>query len=149
MIRSRTDADLAACVVLLRAVHESAGYPVNWPADPPGWLNPPGALGCWVVTAGGALAGHVAVTATHGRASVERLFIDPRQGGRGLGRQLLTHALQVAASGGLPLELEVADNCEAAIRLYRRAGWQELGREPIGWGGTRASAVVRFAAPPS
>ncbi|ADB30002.1 GCN5-related N-acetyltransferase [Kribbella flavida DSM 17836] len=149
MIRPRTDADLVSCVVLLRNVHESAGYPVNWPADPKQWLTPPDALGCWVLSADGEVAGHVAVTAVDGRAFVERLFVDPQQGGRGLGRQLLDHAVEVAAAGKLPLELEVADNCEAAIRLYGRAGWKELGRTPIDWGGDQASAVIRFSAPSS
>ncbi|GAA1566320.1 GNAT family N-acetyltransferase [Kribbella sancticallisti] len=149
MIRTRTDADFVDCVVLLRDVHESAGYPVNWPADPKDWLTPPDALGCWVVTVDGEVAGHVAVGAEDGRAFVERLFVDPQRGGRGLGRQLLDHAVEVAASEGLPLELEVADNCEAAIRLYAGAGWKELGRTPIDWGGDQASAVIHFSAPPS
>ncbi|MEU4608224.1 hypothetical protein AB0F43_35015 [Kribbella sp. NPDC023972] len=43
--------------------------------------------------------------------------------------------------------MEVADNCHAAIGLYRRAGWRETGRSPIDWGGGQASAVLHFEPP--
>jgi hypothetical protein len=61
-IRARTDADLKACVAFLRTVHETAGYPVNWPAEPDAWLTPPDALGSWVATADDRVVGHVALT---------------------------------------------------------------------------------------
>ncbi len=225
-IRQRADADLEACITFLRAVHEQAGYPINWPANPRSWLTPPDALGCWVITVGtsdgtssadsgrdpddlddgdgdpdddgdGDLAGlgggdrvvghvavtrdgpgrlgggdrvvghvavtrdgpgrlgggdrvvgHVAVTRDGpGRAFVERLFIDPAETGAGLGRRLLEHCVAVAAEHDLDLALEVADNCHAAIALYRRAGWQETRRTPISWGGTAAGNVIGFAPP--
>lgn len=148
-IRPRTPADLATCVAILYDVHEAAAYPVNWPADPAGWLTPPGSVGCWVITADGEPAGHVALTANDGHLLVERLFVDPKQTGGGLGRLLLDHCVTVAGERGQSLELEVADNCHAAIALYNRAGWREAGRTPIGWGGAQASAVIRFLAPSS
>jgi GNAT superfamily N-acetyltransferase len=147
IIRPRTDADFVSCVVLLRDVHESAGYPVNWPDDPKDWLTPPDAVGCWVVTVDGEVAGHVAVTKSEGGALVERLFVDPQQTGQGLGRQLLDHTTKVSADHGLSLTLDVAENCTAAIALYARAGWRETGRTPIDWGGDQASAVINFSAP--
>ncbi|MGC4940267.1 GNAT family N-acetyltransferase [Kribbella sp. DT2] len=149
IIRPRTEADFVSCVALLRDVHESAGYPVNWPDDPKTWLTPPSALGCWVVTVDGEVAGHVAVGKSDGAAIVERLFVDPKQTGQGLGRQLLDHAAQVAGDHELALTLEVADNCTAAIALYTRAGWRATGRTPIDWGGDQASAVINFSAPSS
>ncbi len=148
MIRLRTDADLGSCVALLRDVYESAGYPLNWPDDPSAWLTPPAALGCWVITVNGEVAGHVATTISDAGASTERLFVDPRFTGHGLGRQLLDHTVQIAKNDGLDLTLDVADNCRAAIALYRRAGWTEAGRTPIEWGHDRASALIRFVAPP-
>lgn len=48
---------------------------------------------------------------------------------------------------GRELSLEVVDNRGAAVHLYRRAGWLEVGRTPIEWGGGHASELVRFAAP--
>ena len=149
IIRPRIESDFVSCVVLLRDVHESAGYPVNWPDDPKDWLTPPDALGCWVVTVDGEVAGHVAITKADGGALVERLFVDPKQTGQGLGRQLLDHAATVAGDHELELTLEVADNCTAAIALYTRAGWRETGRTPIDWGGDQASAVINFSAPSS
>ncbi|TWD81444.1 acetyltransferase (GNAT) family protein [Kribbella amoyensis] len=148
-IRPRTPADLPACVAALYDVHEGAGYPINWPADPGDWLTPLGAVGCWVVTVDDEPAGHVALTETGDRLLVERLFVDPSRTGGGLGRMLLDHCVTVAADRGSRAELEVADNCHAAIALYGRAGWTEAGRSAIEWGGTQASALIRFVAPSS
>lgn len=145
-IRPRDDADFVSCVVLLRDVHESAAYPINWPDDPKAWLTPPDALGCWVVTVNGEVAGHVAVSKSGTTALVERLFVDPKQTGQGLGRLLLDHAVEVA---GGDVTLDVADNCTAAIALYTRAGWRETARTPIDWGGDQASALISFSAPAS
>lgn len=103
-------------------------------------------LGAWVISAAdGRPAGHVALTAGGpDKALVERLFVDPKATGGGLGRRLLDHALAVADR---PVALEVADNCRAAIGLYQRAGWRETGRTPIDWGGGQASAVLHFESP--
>ncbi|WP_432945046.1 GNAT family N-acetyltransferase [Kribbella sp. CA-253562] len=95
------------------------------------------------------VAGHLAVTRSNGTALVERLFVDPKHTGQGLGRKLLDHARHIAAEHQLDLTLEVADNCTAAIALYRRAGWRETARTPIEWGGDQASAVISFSAPSS
>jgi GNAT superfamily N-acetyltransferase len=147
-IRTRTEADLDRCVTFLRTVHDKAGYPINWPADPEGWLTPPDALGCWVITTDDCVVGHVAITrGGPGQALVERLFVDPAETGAGLGRRLLDHCLTVAVESDLDLSLEVADNCHAAIALYERAGWRETRRTPISWGGAAASVVIGFAPP--
>ncbi|MET9554563.1 GNAT family N-acetyltransferase [Streptomyces sp. NPDC006645] len=37
-VRRRDPADLDACVRVLAEVHDSDGYPVDWPQDPAGWL---------------------------------------------------------------------------------------------------------------
>ncbi|GAA3142178.1 GNAT superfamily N-acetyltransferase [Kribbella aluminosa] len=179
LIRERRDEDLSVCVELLRAVHEQAGYPVNWPADPGLWLTPEAALGCWVAVDGERVVGHVVLTGVDEpagvgmggderagvelggderagvgmggarRAEVERLFVDPAATGRGTGRQLLDHCVTVAAGLGRELSLEVVDNRGAAERLYRRAGWTETGRTPIDWGGVHATELIRFSAPGS
>jgi GNAT superfamily N-acetyltransferase len=149
VIRERGESDLDSCVGFLRDVHEIAGYPVNWPGDPQAWLTPPGMLGAWVITTDdGRVAGHVALTeGDAGTALVERLFVDPKATGGGLGRRLLAHAVQLGADLGRHVGLEVADNCQAAIALYQRSGWRETGRTRIDWGGRQASAVLRFEAP--
>lgn len=136
------------CVELLRSVHERAGYPINWPADPELWLTPEAALGCWVAVTGvGRVAGHVVLTEAGDGAEVERLFVDPAAARQGIGRQLLDHCVKTAVELGRPLSLEVVDNRGAAVHLYRRAGWLEAGRTPIDWGGDQASELIRFTAP--
>jgi GNAT superfamily N-acetyltransferase len=148
LIRTRTAADLDDCVRLLAEVHKTAGYPVNWPADPGGWLSPEEALGCWVLTLDGELAGHLIVTAEDAdTALVERLFVDPRRTRAGLGRQLLEHAIDFAAEQGRRLTLDVVNSRHGAVEFYRRAGWQETGRIPIDWGGDQASEMIRFERP--
>ncbi|MFG1908813.1 GNAT family N-acetyltransferase [Kribbella sp. NPDC048928] len=148
LIRERRDNDLAVCVELLGAVHEQAGYPINWPGDPGGWLTPEGALGCWVaVGEDEQVVGHVVLTAVEDRAEVERLFVDPQATRQGIGRQLLEHCVRTADELGRKLSLEVVDNRGAAITVYRRAGWLEQGRTPITWGGDQATELIRFEAP--
>ncbi|WP_433162250.1 N-acetyltransferase family protein [Kribbella sp. CA-247076] len=148
-IRERADADVATCVELLRDVHDLAGYPVNWPADPRQWLTPVEGLGCWVAEVDGRVVGHVALTADGpDGAQVERLFVDPKATRAGVGRQLLAHCVTMAAQFGRRLSLEVVDQPgAAAIALYRRAGWRETGRTPIDWGGDRASHLLHFEPP--
>jgi [ribosomal protein S18]-alanine N-acetyltransferase len=151
LIRDRRAEDLPVCVDILRSVHERAGYPINWPADPARWLTPEAALGCWVAVGDGQVVeqvvGHVVLTAVDGHAEVERLFVDPNATGQGIGRLLLDHCVRIAADLGRKLSLEVVDNRGAAVHLYRRAGWSETGRTPIDWGGEHASELIRFAAP--
>ena len=147
MIRERGDGDLEVCVELLRAVYERAGYPINWPADPRGWLTPESRLGCWVAVVDERVVGHVVLTAVGDGAEVERLYVDPEATGRGIGRELLAYCVTTAARLGRKLSLEVVDNRGAAVHLYRRAGWIEAGRTPIDWGGTHATELIRFNAP--
>jgi len=149
VIRERSDADLDVCVALLREVHELAGYPVNWPADPHAWLTPSDRLGCWVAVVDGRVAGHVVLTADGpGVASVERLFVDPKATRAGVGRRLLEHCVTTAAELGRQLTLEVVDKPgSAAIALYRRAGWRETARTPIDWAGEEASHLLHFQPP--
>lgn len=143
-IRARRVTDVAACVRVLRAVHEQLGYPVNWPDDPAEWLA------CdrvWVaVLADGTVCGQVAVTVDGSEALVERLFVDPAYTGAGIGRALLRHGLREARTIRSRVFLDVVGADDAANGLYRAEGWTEAGRTPIDWAGP-AAELVRYRAP--
>ncbi len=54
--------------------------------------------------------------------------------GMGLGKALLTACIQCARDAGyLQLELNVVAENERAIALYRKMGFEEFGRNPIGF----------------
>jgi [ribosomal protein S18]-alanine N-acetyltransferase len=62
-------------------------------------------------------------------AEILTIAVDPRWRGQGHGALLLrTHMARLAARGIASLFLEVAEDNEAAITLYRRAGFDEVGR---------------------
>ena len=147
MIRERVAADLDECVRALRAVHETDGYPVNWPQDPGRWLDPPGMLAAWVF-ADPVVGGHVVVTSP---GEVGRLFVAPSYRGQGIGRLLLTHVREWAAAQQIGLILEVVDDDrQAAIRLYESTGWVHTGTQAADWTGPGGEPIsVRHYSLPS
>lgn len=142
-IRDRQPSDLDGCVEALRAVRAVDGYPMNWPADPAGWLTPTGSLGAWVAVADGGddadvVVGHVLVQSADGEcaraAELGRLFVAPAARGNSLGARLLDRAREWAARRGTDLVLEVtADERSSAIALYERTGWQRTGSYRADW----------------
>ncbi|WP_344490452.1 GNAT family N-acetyltransferase [Nonomuraea monospora] len=132
-IRTRTAADLAACVEALAEVQAADRYPVHWPDDPGAWLTPDGMTSAWLaveaVEAGeaGVVLGHVALTRD---LEVSRLFVTPAARGRGVAERLLS---TVRAATPLPLKLEVSSEGLAAIRFYERSGWRRVGSSRAGW----------------
>ncbi|CAA9288832.1 MAG: hypothetical protein AVDCRST_MAG48-359, partial [uncultured Friedmanniella sp.] len=107
LIRPRTDADVAACVALMRRTHEADGYPRYWRADPEGFLRGAAERAAWVAEdADGALLGHVALHEADGDptlpaaqratslpaarlAVLARLLVAAGARRRGVGRALL------------------------------------------------------------
>jgi len=159
VIRARQDDDLDICVALLAEVHAADRYPLYWPADPRGWLTPPGLLGSWVAANDHALVGHVVLCGADGDASasvwcaacglpaerlalVSRLFVAPRARGRALGATLLNIASAAASAGGRRAALEVLDHDRAALGLYERAGWQRAGSAAAPWAQEHGSRGV-------
>jgi GNAT superfamily N-acetyltransferase len=159
--RERTDADLPACVEALRAVHERDGYPLNWPADPAGWLTPPALLGAWVAERDGLVVGHAALSAPAAddlapglwggdRAPavvVNRLFVSPAVRGLGVGAALLDRLTEEAATAGRHPVLDVLSTDTAAVALYRRLGWRHFGDREQRWGPEQTVTLRCFAAP--
>jgi ribosomal-protein-alanine N-acetyltransferase len=84
---------------------------------------------CWVLGAGDAVLGHGILSAVAHEGELLNLCIAPEAQGRGLGAHLLSHLLDRARARQCDeVFLEVRDSNGAARRLYRRAGFQEIGR---------------------
>jgi GNAT superfamily N-acetyltransferase len=64
------------------------------------------------------------------RAEVAKLIVDRVARGRGLGRDLLAVAEEAAAQAGVTLLLLDTQTGSVAERLYRKAGWTEVGVVP-------------------
>jgi len=131
LVRVRRQADLPGCVAALRAVHEADAYPLNWPADPTGWLDPPGLARAWVAELPeGTIAGHVAVQA----GELCRLFVTPAARRRSVGTALVREATAWAAEHDLSLSLDVTDEQRsAAVAFYAATGWQHTHTSQADW----------------
>ena len=144
MIRVRRAADLPECVAALRAVHDADGYPLNWPADPYRWLDPPMLRRAWVAEAG-AITGHVAVqqAGDAGAAEVSRLFVTPAGRRRSIGRALLQQAVRWAVERELWLTLSVVDGHRSgAVAFYESAGWRYTHSTTADWTGSDGEVVL-------
>lgn len=152
-IRDRQPDDLERCIELLAEVHCLDGYPLNWPADPRGWLCPPGIRHAWIAEADGlGVVGHVSVhRATtpprqDGRTAVVevgRLFVAPAFRRRRVATTLLQQVRGWAADHQTDLILEVADSQRsAAIALYERSGWQHANTTAANWTAPDGSPVT-------
>jgi ribosomal-protein-alanine N-acetyltransferase len=81
------------------------------------------------VTAGGKLIGFILSRVAAGEAEILSVAISRGWRGRGLSRQLLDlHLRRLAGIGTRSVFLEVGAQNVPACRLYRRAGFQEIGR---------------------
>jgi putative acetyltransferase len=85
-----------------------------------------------VVRDGGEVIGCGAILRDpRGWGEVKRMYVQPEQRGRGIGRRVLGELEAIARAAGLPLlRLETGIHNTEALALYRRAGFQEC--EPFG-----------------
>ncbi|MBX3494867.1 MAG: GNAT family N-acetyltransferase [Parvibaculum sp.] len=108
-------------------------------------LAMPGTFALAVADAGeGApLSGFVLVRIAGGEAEILTVAVVPPRRGQGLGRRLVEAAAATALAGGAAaLFLEVAEDNEPALALYRRLGFREVGARP----GYYARGQTRIAA---
>jgi GNAT superfamily N-acetyltransferase len=143
-IRPRHDGDLVDIVQVASRVHEVDNYPIFLP-NYARFLCRPVPLAAWVATDEDRVVGHVALNATTSPSVMQlvdeqepaipavyvaRLLVDPGARGHEIGRRLLEHARCAALAAGCVPFLDVVDvgTAAAAIGLYRRDGWQEIGR---------------------
>jgi ribosomal-protein-alanine N-acetyltransferase len=81
------------------------------------------------MTAGGKLIGFIMSRLAAGEAEILSVAIAPAWQGRGLSGQLLDlHLRRLAGLGIRAVYLEVGEYNAPACRLYRRAGFREVGR---------------------
>ena len=139
-IRTRRVTDLDQCVQALRAVHETDAYPLNWPADPRRWLNPPRLLQAWIAEGvEGTVDGHVAVQRAHSdnaghHVELSRLFVAPAARRRALAGALVDHVRTWAADHEYDLTLNVTDEHRSpAIAFYEATGWRHTHTTDADW----------------
>jgi ribosomal protein S18 acetylase RimI-like enzyme len=146
VLRERHGEDLEALVAIAARVRARDGYPIFLPGnDFVRFLTRPEPLCAWVAEHDGRVVGHIALNSEtsppvmqlarqHGDDGgigfVARLLVDPSARRLGHGARLLDHAKRAAIAHGLVPMLDVVatSSAAAAISLYRRAGWQEVGR---------------------
>lgn len=106
---------------------EPLAYPVPWTE---GIVRDCIGVGyeCWVAEARGRLVGYSFLSVAAEEGHLLNLTIDPRQQGKGYGRQLLQFMLGVAEQlGAVQVFLEVRPSNDKAISLYRSMGFSEIG----------------------
>lgn len=160
-VRERRHDDLDELVAVSARVRSTDGYPLYLPAgDFVGFLTRPEPLGVWVAEHDGAIIGHVALNAQTSQpvmrlahavvtdgypiAFVARLLVDPSARRHGVGARLLDRArCEARARHRIPM-LDVVDtpSASAAISLYRREGWREVGRALLVIGGEEVEELV-------
>ncbi|MGK5449518.1 N-acetyltransferase family protein [Streptomyces radiopugnans] len=160
VIRPRRDEDISKAAKALVRVHDLDGYPVEGVDQPEAWLTPPKLLRAWVAEAEGSVTGHVAINRPNGEKAVSlwvdqsqdeeearvavlsRLFVAPEARGKDAGGGLMRAAMTYAQREGLRLVLDVLSKDTAAIRLYEKLGWQQIGSSTHSYGnGQRAEAI--------
>ena len=144
LVRVMQDADVPAAAGALTEVHRSDGYPVEGVRQPEAWLTPPEVMRSWVAEVGGRIVGHVALMHPHGEDAVRlwqqksgeeesqlavlaRLFVVREARKLAAGTALMQAAMNFAREASVRLVLDVMIKDEAAIRLYERLGWRQIG----------------------
>ncbi len=83
---------------------------------------------CWCYENDGCLDGYGVMSVAAGEAHILNLTVRPESQRRGIGRKLMTHFLQLARRHGADIVmLEVRPSNQAAIALYQKCGFNEIG----------------------
>ena len=82
-----------------------------------------------VIESDGEQAGYAEMRTVAGEAQIYNIVVDKAFRGRGLGEMLLRHLIDKAEESGCSLiTLEVRGGNEAAMELYNKLGFREVGR---------------------
>lgn len=102
-----------------------------------------------VIEAESAAIGHIeVVTVGPGHGQLARVLLAPERRGSGLGRAMVSAAIDDAVRSGMrTLDLNVIDGNQAALATYRGLGFTSLGPNPDHPGMTRMRLVLETGAP--
>jgi len=131
--------DIAAIAVL-----HAASFQRGWSEDEFHRLFADRTVVTHRATAGRKLTGFIVSRLTAGEAEILSVAIAPAARGRGFARPLLDlHLRRLAGLGARAVFLEVGEQNVPAIRLYRRAGFHEIGRRQGYYDAGIAALVLR------
>lgn len=83
---------------------------------------------CWVMERHGAIIGYGIISVGAGECHVLNLCVKPEMQNNGYGSAMLEHLLEIARSHNVEVVfLEVRPSNRRAIRLYEKAGFNEIG----------------------
>lgn len=115
--------DLAAVMAI-----EPRAYDFHWPESIFRECMRVG-YSCWIMEVDGQVEGYAVMSITVGEAHMMNLCVRPESQGRGLGGELLETMLNIARQEGAETAyLEVRPSNIAALRLYRRHGFERVGQ---------------------
>lgn len=123
LIRPMREADVGAVIAI-----ERRGYPFPWTE---GIFRDCLRVGypSWVYTIDEVVRGYAVMSCAAGEAHVLNVCVAPEWQSRGVGERLMQHMIrQSARLGAEQLLLEVRPSNPAAIRLYQRLGFRQVGR---------------------
>ncbi len=121
-IRDLTETDLS-----LAAEIHAASFETSWDAEALGAFLSPTAI-CLGVEDDGALQGFILLGPCTDQTDIITLAVAPERRGQRLGKHLVTAAQDAAKARGVEIIfLEVAQDNDAAIALYRSLGYVPIG----------------------
>lgn len=86
---------------------------------------------CWVFEENNHIEAYAVMSIGAGEAHLLTVVVDPANRGKGLGKMLVTHLLNIASTHGAEtVLLEVRPTNQVAIQLYRNLGFNEVGVRP-------------------
>lgn len=138
-IRRMTLEDIPAIVAL-----DQMSFSLPWPERSFRFeLTDNPASRCWVAEADGRIAGMLVAWLLVDEAHIATLATHPNYRRQGIARELLTHALRsMAEEGAVSSLLEVRESNDAAQELYRRFGYEAVGRRKRYYKDTDEDAIL-------
>jgi ribosomal-protein-alanine N-acetyltransferase len=122
-IRGMTAADLNEVLAIEQASFRTPWKREHFESELSGGYSLP-----FVAELGGRVVGYVCLTSLFEEAQILDIAVSPEQRGRGIARLLMEHACTVAREKQAEvLCLEVRASSAAAIGLYRRTGFRQVG----------------------